>query len=66
MVSRYQTVEDGGPRQPIEYIERTDATIRMAFSIRLPLSSKNFGRRLLITASMETEDVTMRFEGDDR
>lgn len=67
MVSRSQTVEDGGPRQPIDWTLHYAGTprefARIEMAVRRPYSLMNFTHRLVIRASMVTGEVTASLEG---
>lgn len=67
MVSHGQTVEDGGPRQRIDWTLQHAGTpeefARIEMVIRRPFSLTNFSRRLVICASMVTGEVTASLEG---
>jgi hypothetical protein len=66
MVSRSQTVEDGGPRQRIDTWLSHEGTpeerIRIEITVRRPYSLINFTQRLVIRASKATGDVTAALE----
>lgn len=66
MVSRAQTVEDGGPRQRIDQTLHHEGTpeefLRIEMVVRQPYSLKNFSQRLVIRASRVTEDITASLE----
>jgi hypothetical protein len=68
MVSRSQTVEDGGPRQLIERTLLDEDTpteiVRIEMQIRRQYSLVNFTQRLVIRASQVTGRVTAALEGD--
>jgi hypothetical protein len=67
MVSRSQTVEDGGPRQRIDTWLLHEGTpeekIRIEIVIRRPYSLLNFTQRLVIRAEKASERITMALEG---
>lgn len=66
MVSRSQTVEDGGPRQRIDRTLHFEGTpeefIRLEMAVRRPYATVNFTQRLVIRASMVTGAVTAALE----
>ena len=67
MVSRSQTVEDGGPRRPIErtlhHAGTPEEFVRVEMVIRRPYSLMDFSQRLVIRASLVTGEVTATLEG---
>ncbi len=58
-VARWQTVEDGGPRQP----GTEEEFLRVEIVVRRPYSLTNFSRRLVLRASQVTGEVTAALEG---
>jgi hypothetical protein len=68
MVSRSQTVEDGGPRQVIERQlfdeDMPTEFMRIEMVIRRPYSLVNFTQRLVLRASKVTGRITASMEGE--
>jgi methylglyoxal synthase len=66
MVSRAQTVEDGGPRRPpfvtLHHSGTAKEFIRIAMVVRQPYALRDFTAQLVIRASQVTGEVTVALE----
>lgn len=67
VVARSQTVEDGGPRQPIDWTlhhaGQAEEFARIEMAVRRPNALMNFTKRLVIRASQVTGEITASLEG---